>query len=138
MKVPSNCVNEFPMIRKGINSGIFSIESEGLTMYSVEKRDKNQNWCDFVSTLPNDKCCHVFTHFPYTAQSDNVEREKFTHILWAPSKASRKDKMQLSFFAQNILTEFGASGITRIEAGDVGDLDYDIVKEKIVRKLTVK
>jgi hypothetical protein len=47
---------------------------------------------------------------------DNTHREKFVHILWAPSLASRKDKIQLSFFAQQVLPELGALGAARLEA----------------------
>ena len=63
---------------------------------------------------------------------------KWLSILWAPSKASRKDKMQLTFFAQNVLCELGGLGASRIEAGSAESLEYEQVKEKILRRVTVK
>lgn len=138
MKVPQTCIDEFQMIRKGINDGIFAIEKEALGVHSIIPREEDQSWENFVSTLPEDKCCHVFTHFPYIAESDNVSRSKFIHILWAPSKASQKDKMQLTFFAQSVLSDLGATGAARIEAGSQAALDYNTVREKVVRRLTVK
>ena len=136
MKIQQECIDEFPPIQKGVNQGIFAIENEQLGIYKVE--ESGNSWDEFVASFPEDKCCHIFTHFEYLSSSDNVERSKFLHILWAPSGASKKDKMQISFFAQKVLTELGALGATRLEAGSKPSLDYETTKERILRRVTVK
>ena len=137
MKVQQQCIDEFPMIKRGVNTGVFAIENEQVDVYDVHERN-SESWESFVSSLPDDKCCHVFTHFPYVAESDNVARDKFIHILWAPYAASKKDKMQLSFFARNVLISLGAEGASRIEAGSKSSLEYGDIREKVVRNITVK
>ena len=115
MKIAQNCIDEMSGIQKGTKQGIFSVEKESLQVFKVE--NMNRNWTDFVSSFPEDKCCHIFTHFDYISETDNVERSKFVHVLWAPSKASRKDKMQITFFAEKALVDLGGLGACRIEAG---------------------
>ena len=131
-----NCFDEMSGIQKGTKQGIFSVEKESLQVFKVE--NMNRNWTDFVSSFPEDKCCHIFTHFDYISESDNVERSKFVHVLWAPSKASRKDKMQITFFAEKALVDLGGMGACRIEAGSKESLEREQVQERILRRVTVK
>jgi hypothetical protein len=51
--------------------------------------------------------------------TDNTNREKFVHVLWAPESATGKDKMLLSFFAQQVLTELGALGLGCTQAESI-------------------
>ena len=136
MKIAQNCIDEMPGIQKGTKQGIFSVEKESLQVFKVE--NMNGNWTDFVSSFPEDKCCHIFTHFDYISETDNVERSKFVHVLWAPSKASRKDKMQITFFAEKALVDLGGMGACRIEAGNKESLEREQVQERILRRVTVK
>ena len=136
MKIAQNCIDEMSGIQKGTKQGIFSVEKESLQVFKVE--NMNRNWTDFVSSFPEDKCCHIFTHFDYISETDNVERSKFVHVLWAPSKASRKDKMQITFFAEKALVDLGGLGACRIEAGSKQSLEREQVQERILRRVTVK
>lgn len=140
MRITTECTNAIESIRKGSDQGIFEIANEGLSVLSIKHRNPHNitDWNEFIEEFPTNKCCHIFTHFPYCSTTDNTNREKFVHILWAPREASQKDKMILSFFAQQVLSELGALGAARIEAGSVCDLDYSVVREKILRRVTVK
>ena len=136
MKIAQNCIDEMVAIQKGKKQGIFSVEKESLQVYKVEENDGD--WKNFVSSFPDDKCCHIFTHFDYISETDNVERSKFVHILWAPSKASKKDKMQITFFAEKVLVELGGLGACRLEAGSKESMEREQVQERILRRVTVK
>ena len=136
MKISQNCIDEMSAIHKGKKQGIFSVEKESLQVLKVEEYDGN--WKNFVSSFPEDKCCHIFTHFRYISETDNVQRSKFVHVLWAPSKASRKDKMQITFFAEKALADLGGMGACRIEAGSKESLEPAQVQERILRRVTVK
>ena len=136
MKVQQECIDEFPLIQKGVNQAIYAIENEQLVVHTIEPAENS--WDEFVQSFPEDKCCHIFSHFHYISSTDNVERSKFVHVLWAPSKASKKDKMQITFFAQQVLTEIGALCAARIEAGNKASLDYASTQERILRRVTVK
>ena len=139
MKINEECLESFGPVRKGTQQVVFSIEN-GLSIFLIKERVPNsvEDWNNFIEALPQDKCCHVFTHFPYVSATDGTAREKFVHILWAPSEASGKEKMTLSFFAQQVLSDLGALGAARLEAGALADLEYESVKEKILRRVTVK
>jgi hypothetical protein len=140
MRINPECVEAITSIRKGKEQGIFSISREGLVIESVKARTPNshEDWNNFIQEFPRDKCCHIFSHFPYCSATDNTNREKFVHILWAPESATGKDKMLLSFFAQQVLTELGALGAAHIQAESVCDLEHAAVQEKVLRRVTVK
>jgi hypothetical protein len=140
MRISTECTDAIASIKKGSEQGIFEISNEGLSVLKIKHRNRNSvaDCNEFIEELPPNKCCHIFSHFPYCSTADSTNREKFVHILWAPRDATQKDKMILSFFAQQVLSELGALGAARIEAGSVCDLDYNEVREKILRRVTVK
>ena len=134
----ARCNEEFPAIKKGRNFGIFAVHGESLDVHEICPRGDFPTWQSFVERLPQNLCCHVFAHFKYTAESDGVERSKFVNILWAPAGARGKDKMTITFFAEKTLMALGALGACRLEAGSLADLEEAVVREKILRHVTVK
>ena len=136
MKIENNCYEEFASIKRGIKNGIFYLNGETLDVFDVS--EKKATWQSFTSNLPMDKCCLLFTHFDYMSATDGVERSKFVNVLWSPAGASGKDKMIMSFFTEKALMSLGALGSCRIQAGSMDELEESIVKEKILRTVTVK
>ena len=138
MEMDPRCAEEFPAIQKGRNHGIFSVNGETLQVHEICPKNEFPTWQSFVERVPQNLCCHVFAHFEYVSETDGVERSKFVHILWAPGAAPRKDKMTLTFFAEKTLMALGALGACRLEAGSLSALDEAVIKEKILRRVTVK
>lgn len=138
MKIENKCFEEFPSIKRGVKNGIFYLNGETLDVYEISEKKEKPTWQSFTSTIPMDKCCLLFTHFDYISVTDGVERSKFINILWSPSEASRKEKMTLSFFTEKALMSLGALGTCRIQAGSLDELDENLIKEKVLRTLTVK
>ena len=121
MKIENQCHEQFPSIKKGLNNGIYLLNGERLDVFSVSEKKQHSDWQSFTSSLPNDKCCLVFSHFDYVSATDGVERSKFVNILWSPAEASRKDKMTMSFFTEKALMSLGALGSCRLQAGSVDE-----------------
>ena len=138
MQIDERCTEVFPSIVKGLNHGIFSVNGETLETFEICPKNEFPTWQSIVDRVPQHLCCHIFVHFNYVSESDGVERSKFVHILWAPSGAPRKDKMTLTFFAEKTLMALGALGACRLEAGSLASLDENVIKEKILRRVTVK
>ena len=138
MKIDERCFQEFPSITKGINNAIFNVNGECLEVFDVSNAKESPSWEHFVKKIPSDLCCFVFAHFNYLSETDGVERSKFINILWSPSSAGRKDKMTASFFSEKVLMSLGGLGCCRLQAGCVEDLSENIVKEKVLRRITVK
>ena len=138
MKIENNCYEEFASIKRGIKNGIFYLNGETLDVFDVSEKKEKPTWQSFTSNLPMDKCCLLFTHFDYMSATDGVERSKFVNVLWSPAGASRKEKMTMSFFTEKALMSLGALGSCRIQAGSMDELEESIVKEKILRTVTVK
>ena len=140
MKIDNKCLEEFPSIKRGIKNGIYYLNGETLEVFNTSEKNKvaSSSWEDFVATVPTDKCCLLFTHFDYVSESDGVARSKFINILWSPANAARKEKMTLSFFAEKALMSLGALGTCRMQAGNADELEESIIKEKLLRSVTVK
>jgi hypothetical protein len=138
MKIENKCHEEFAAIKRGIKNGIFYLNGETLDVFNVSYKKETPTWESFTSNIPMDKCCLLFTHFDYISATDGVERSKFINILWSPAGASRKEKMTMSFFTEKALMSLGALGTCRIQAGSLDELEESIVKEKILRTVTVK
>lgn len=138
MKIENNCYEEFASIKRGIKNGIFYLNGETLDVLQVSSKKETPTWESFTCNLPMDKCCLLFTHFDYMSATDGVERSKFVNVLWSPAGASGKEKMTMSFFTEKALMSLGALGSCRIQAGSVDELEESIVKEKILRTVTVK
>ena len=137
MKIDNQCLEEFPSIKRGIKNGIYCLNGESLEVFDASEKGAS-SWANFIATVPSDKCCLLFAHFDYVSESDGVQRSKFINILWSPHDAPRKEKMTLSFFAEKALMSLGALGSCRMQAGNLDELEESIIKEKLLRNVTVK
>lgn len=97
-------------------------------------------WNNMVAELPHDQCAFFIANFDYVADSDGVRRSKVLAILWAPSSAPAKQKMLSAFCEKSVIDQCGSGGgiARRLQGGTLADLDYEVVREKILRTSTIK
>ena len=146
IEVPEECVISFRKVNTGKFANNFSIfkfaENESLAIDSPNHDDQNVNisWDELISKLPVDGCRYVLYNFNYISVTDNIERSKLVFILWSPSAANKKHKMMSAFFAQSVLDKLTAASAVscQIQAGTTSSLEYSVVLEKVLRKLSVK
>ena len=98
-----------------------------------------EKWEHFISALPKDSCGYGVAPFNYISPTDGVARSKTVFILWAPSRAPRKDKMMVAFSANGVVNKIGSGGIgCRVQAGGAHELEYEEVMNQVLSRSTVK
>ena len=112
----------------------------GCAFPKSEEKDFSIEWYRMIQSLPSDQCAFLVANFDYISVTDQVQRSKVLFIIWAPNEAPVKQKMLSAFCSKAIIDECGRGGGigARLQGANMADLDYDVVKEKILRTSTVK
>jgi hypothetical protein len=103
-------------------------------------RSSENGWNEMVSALPADRCAFLVANFDYVSTSDQVERSKVLFVVWAPAGAPIKEKMLSAFCARAIIAQCGSGGgiAAQLQGGCFAEVEYEVVREKILRMSTVK
>eukprot|EP00010_Vexillifera_abyssalis_P008929 CAMPEP_0201550162 /NCGR_PEP_ID=MMETSP0173_2-20130828/6561_1 /ASSEMBLY_ACC=CAM_ASM_000268 /TAXON_ID=218659 /ORGANISM="Vexillifera sp., Strain DIVA3 564/2" /LENGTH=148 /DNA_ID=CAMNT_0047960067 /DNA_START=107 /DNA_END=553 /DNA_ORIENTATION=+ len=145
MKLSQNAKDAFELVRKGkmrgatfhiINDG--EVDVEHLIDFQNDISFEDEWHTSIEKYLPQEACRFLVFQLDYLSSCDKVQRSKMIFLSWAPTKASQKEKMLTAFCTQSIVHQFGGSVGCRSQAGNLKELDYQTVKEKMLRTSTVK
>jgi len=90
----------------------------------------------FLADLPNPDDCRWIVYDLEIAQANGQKHSKITFIIWAPDRASIRQKMQYSAWNQVVTKNLEGGGISNIvQATDRSEIDYNTVLEKVTRRM---
>jgi len=86
---------------------------------------------DFVKELPPNACRYAIYDFEYDSD-DGRKSDKIIFVLWAPDSAKIKEKMLYTSSKDAVRKKLVGVG-TEIQATDLGEIDREVVLEKVKR-----
>lgn len=132
-KVTSEAISTFNEWKIGKGTGkylIFRLENVG-SIALTKIGPSTCTWEELCSELKEDQPLWAVYPFSYNTK-ENAKRSKTVMLQWIPSRANVREKMQYSMWT-NVLKQSLGGIHSLIQAGDVDDVAYDNVLERVSR-----
>jgi len=105
--------------------------SQDLTQITVEKKDSDSEYDNFLTNLPENQCRWAVYDFEYKV--DGAPRNKLVFFSWSPDSAKIKQKMLFASSKDALRRSLVGIG-TEVQATDFAEVSHESVLEKVSRR----
>ncbi|XP_021652779.1 actin-depolymerizing factor-like [Hevea brasiliensis] len=107
---------------------VFKIE-ESIQKVTIEKLGQpQQNYDDFIASLPANECRYAVYDFDFTT-NENVQKSKIFFIAWSPDVSKVRSKMMYASSKDRFRRELDGVQV-ELQATDPSEMSFDIVKAR--------
>lgn len=114
----------------------FNINNESVDFDNMgmdwDENHPEKAWKEFVEELPENEPRYCLSNFG-SLGSDGIIRDKIVFVMWIPSTANIKSRLQTTMHSLDIQRQMKSKGPLQItlQANERSDLHYAIVLDKI-------